>query len=529
MAEKDNKMKCLVLLLLALSLPVSAYMMPGGQQNCYSPVEMAALFSKPKGKKKKGKSLKKLIKERLALEREVKHLDKRLSDISDDLADSLKGSAKKAGKMALKIEEYMNNGYSGWECGKGSRESSGSARLFPPGFDGLEELVSENQWQKTKPYRLSGFTGFDKTLVFDASSVALTFQSYPTFGSIFWVLFLQSPEANALEPQQLGRAILFDSDTRNYCETQRGGVFKKIGGTRYCCTQGEWVDGNCDGRTQKPVAPPVQKDCSRGDNIADENCLCRGLLADDGNGICQVKCPSGERTADGRRCKPPKQVKCEKSGGRWAGGTCKCSTAEGKKEQGGVCVSDVKRDCSRGDNIADENCLCRGLLADDGNGICQVKCPSGERTADGRRCKPPKQVKCEKSGGRWAGGTCKCSTAEGKKEQGGVCVSDVKRDCSRGDNIADENCLCRGLLADDGNGICQVKCPSGERTADGRRCKPPKQVKCEKSGGRWAGGTCKCSTAEGKKEQGGVCVVMLRGIVPGEIILQTRTVCVGVC
>ena len=227
MAEKDNKMKCLVLLLLALSLPVSAYMMPAGQQNCYSPVEMAALFSKPKGKKKKGKSLKKLIKERLALEREVKHLDKRLSDISDDLADSLKGSAKKAGKVALKIEEYMNNGYSGWECGKGSRESSGSARLFPPGFDGLEELVSENQWQKTRSYQLSGLTGFDKTLVFDVSSVALTLHSYPAFGSVLWFLFLQSPEANALAPEQLGRAILFDGDTRDYCETERGGVFKK--------------------------------------------------------------------------------------------------------------------------------------------------------------------------------------------------------------------------------------------------------------------------------------------------------------
>ena len=108
-------------------------------QICYSPVEMAALFSKPR-RKKSGTSKSALKKKLRSLNRRIEKLEQKRGEIVGRLADSLNAKKAKVRKTRLagKIEQYMYNKYNSWECGKGSSSGSsrsrggGSAHLFQP-------------------------------------------------------------------------------------------------------------------------------------------------------------------------------------------------------------------------------------------------------------------------------------------------------------------------------------------------------------------------------------------------------------
>lgn len=120
------------LLLFLYGFHASGYMLPAYSQTCLSPVEMAALFSKPRKKKSKTRSLGSLKKEYRKLERRIFLKENELEDIKSRLADSLKGGAGKGARIANKTEEYMSNKYDGWKCGKGKR---GTQNSIPSGKD----------------------------------------------------------------------------------------------------------------------------------------------------------------------------------------------------------------------------------------------------------------------------------------------------------------------------------------------------------------------------------------------------------
>ena len=133
-------------------------------QICYSPVEMAALFSKPR-RKNSGTSKSALKKKLRSLNKRIKKLEEKRGEIVGRLADSLNAKKAKVRKTRLagKIEQYMYNKYNSWECGKGSSSGSsrsrggGSAHLFQPLEFDVFAVFSGEGFSLSKEGEVEGF------------------------------------------------------------------------------------------------------------------------------------------------------------------------------------------------------------------------------------------------------------------------------------------------------------------------------------------------------------------------------------
>ena len=396
-------------LLFFYSLPSFGVWGPAAySQTCFSPVEMAALFSKPRKKKSKTKSLKKLKREYRSLERQITLKENKLEDIKSRLADSLKGGARKGTRIANKIEEYMSGKYDGWECSKGVR---GAHNSIPSGFDILEFLFSNfDEEEKAKsPVSI-------KTEQKPQESASLFEKN--TF--LTWFIPLAEAQTGVAQSKTV---------KRRDCKTDEGWEWKGDPNA------GEEKRGLCVKGDDEATAGVSPSPCRIGQSLSD-GCKCEGV---EENGRCWSKAC---KTQEGEKRNPAngecEVAECTREGQKINAGANSCICK--KVEENGKCWSKA---CKTQE----------GEKRNPANGECEV----AECTREGQKinagansciCK-----KVEENGKCWSKA---CKTQEGEKRNpaNGECeVAECTREGQK-INAGANSCICKKV---EENGKCWSK------------------------------------------------------------------------
>ena len=454
-------------LLFFYSFTASGIMRPSYSQTCFSPVEMAALFSKPGKKKSKTKSLGKLKREYRSLERKILLKENKLEDIKGRLADSLKGGARKGTRIANKIEEYMSNKYDGWECSKGVR---GAQNSLPSGFDIFEFLFSG--------LGFSDFGGEKKEK--DPVSIK-TEQMLRENASLF--------EENVflawLIPMAEAQTEVAGSDwvSRGVCR-QRGSDW-------------EWQRARkrTDGR-----APCIQKEREESESLITE----------------KQKCEDVGKVWTGSEC-ITKQKECLDQGKVWTGSECITKQKE-CLDQGKVWTTDnkcitKKKQCENAGKAwtRDNECITKKKQCEDAGNVwtgseCitkQKQCEDAGKvwTRDNKCITKKKQ--CEDTGKVWTRDN-KCITKKkqcedvGKVWTGSECIT-KKKQCEDAGKVwtRDNKCITKKKQCEDAGKVwtgseCITKkkqCEDVGKVWTGSEC-ITKKKQCEDAGKVWTGSEC---------------------------------------
>ena len=473
-------MRQALVILLFFYIPTAfSYMAPSYSQSCYSPVEMALLFGNSGTKKKKSGPTKASLRKGISgLEKRISDLEEELDEISGELGDSLKGRRKEAYRTAGKIQEYMENEYSGWECGKGTSKSRRSPHR----------------------YRDSDIGGRAFLLLQD---------------NFFWQFFLIQPSFGEK---------LYPGVKENTC-VKTGGSCVDVGFNK--CT---WVPASPGARlgTCKKEKIPEQVVSPLPELSPKKKCENQGKeLSKDGKTCISKadKCKEQgkELSQDGKTC-ISKADKCKEQGKELSkdGKTC-ISKADKCKEQGKELSKDGKTCISKADKCKEQGkelskngktCISKSKkceeegkkLSKDGKTCISKadKCKEQgkELSQDGKTC-ISKADKCKEQGKELSqdGKTC-ISKADKCKEQGKELSKDGKTCISKADKCKEQG---KELSKDGKTCISKAdKCKEQgkELSKNGKTC-ISKSKKCEEEGKKLSkdGKTC-ISKADKCKEQG---------------------------
>ena len=383
------------LVFLFYSSLASGYMTPsyGNGNNCYSPLESAILFASQQKQIKKSGSTKEKLRTQIDKQKQlIRKEEERLDEIAGNLADSLKYKRKENLTIGYKVQEYMENEYSGWECGKGSNSRGSSHLFFQKGSDNLQSKANNNLYDKS-PY---------------------LFNDIP-----FWTLLLL-PQISWGEIKLL-EGLFTEKECREECKEQsikkENCIWEKISenNTGYCRkkitreTAGEEVV-----KEEAIADTPSLPQCRNGQETTECNCNENmEEVSSSGKTYCEKKCEDGQ-VRTGRQCRRKCSVgdrlykcSCESPLMRIQIGTkYYCTTQCGENEKWDVgsrqCVLTKKGACER-----------QGLKLY--NGICmsgaQFKCEEFGNIWDKKNkiCKSPNRIACESKKGyrtswKWTGG-----------------------------------------------------------------------------------------------------------------------------
>ena len=325
---------------------------------CHSPVQMAALMSKPP---KKGPSLKKL---RSAMRRLNNRKDKKeraIEQAVEDLAGSLdKEKLKdKPSDVAEQIRDYIGTQQDGWDC-----DDYSSSRLG-------EKL---DKYMAQRP-------GGDYMLSSPAKSAL--FQSSLFFSPVLFKIL--TPALVWAEGLLLG-AGKGDSDRKASGETSHSeleGKCKSSGG--------KWL---LDKPTKKRYCECHPKILNKEGRCVSKEQQC---LSQNGRWL-----PGGIGT--GGECIYPAQIKCKQSGGNWNNNRCVCYGSKGLERKNGYCVkTEQRKKCERsGGTFKQGQCQCKQGTELTNQGTCQaMTLPAEDHTEKIAECNRKNQIlpkgktKCE--------------------------------------------------------------------------------------------------------------------------------------
>ena len=511
-------MRQALVILLFFYIPTAfSYMTPSYSQSCYSPVEQALLFANSGTKKKKtGPTKASLRKGISSLEKRISDLEEELDEISGELGDSLKGRRKEAYRTAGKIQEYMENEYNGWECGKGTSKSRG-----PRG--------------RSSDQRGSAF---------------LLLQD-----NFFWQFFLIQPSfGDKLYPGVLkntcvktdGSCVDENYDKCTWIPNSAGAEVGKCKKEKTlespinllpCGLNAEVKDCVCNASGAKEVSYQGKKYCKKdcgsdekregleckkipcGLNAEVKDCVCNASGAKEvsyqGKKYCKKDCGSDEKR-EGLECKKipcglnaeVKDCVCNASGAKEV-------SYQGKKYCKKDCGSDEKREgleCKKipcGLNAEVKDCVCNASGAKEvsyqGKKYCKKDCGSDEKR-EGLECKKipcglnaeVKDCVCNASGAKEV-------SYQGKKYCKKDCGSDEKREgleCKKipcGLNAEVKDCVCNASgtkeVSYQGKKYCKKDCGLDEKR-EGLECKKIAAINCGKANNKWDDNKNKCLCGE---------------------------------
>ena len=513
-------------------------------QSCFSPVEMAALFSKPR-KKTKGGSLSALRKERSALQRKIDLAEERLEDAKDRLADSLKveGGRRGRSKAASNIESYIDREYDGWKCGKGIK----GAALDDGAAGPLYAFLSSVRGQEAVDEAAPGETA-EGGEIGEASVCRLKEKPRPSEGSGRNGQTLAAGDFRLTEKEPVGRrpqGFLFfsvfnagkESEKKARAPFQTGGfsaeVKEKIG------------KGRRPNKRYSEKALLIERQDFRGKSaslILQERPLSGLDRASENGGFTQ----NGEASLPS-----PKEGKGWFSSAFLIKQTLKTSQAplqwgdylsgwifpeaeaqtpiilEGINTQEG-CEEEVK------DNNTSRTTVYKALFE---NGECKEVPPaeniSEEKICDNEKiedCKCPNETEglqtvtidgvdwcrkpCTKAPKTRPVGATDCKCPNGLVESGQNCISKAQSTCEQSENgewdLSKKKCVCKenqkvencacnetdkpGFETWNKENKCVPVCPGEqERNGDTGQCVPTKQTKCTEAGHTWPEDKCICN------------------------------------
>ena len=504
-------------------------------QSCLSPVEQALLFANSGTKKKKtGPTKASLRKGISSLERRISDLEEELDEISGDLGDSLKGHRKEAYRTAGKIQEYMENEYNGWECGKGTsrilRRSSGQGGsaflllqdnffwqffLIQPSWGAITGKlirgVSEDdcnndrcpseytkcEWREISDSGAGGCYGIMETSVSDApkeSQAQKNCRAKPGYGTDWKMVGGECKETN------LGK-----------CKKKPGY------GTDWKMVGGECKETNLG-------------KCKKKSGYGTDWKMVGGECNETKLGKCKKKSGYGtDWKMVGGECKETKLGKCKKKPGygtdwKMVGGECKetklgkCKKKSGYgtdwKMVGGECNETKLGKCKKKPGYGTDWKMVGGECNETKLGKCKKKPGYGtDWKMVGGECNETKLGKCKKKPGygtdwKMVGGECnetklgKCKKKPGYgtdwKMVGGECNETKLGKCKKKPGYGTDWKMVGGECNETKLGKCKKKPGYGtDWKMVGGECKETDQGKCKKAGDTPKGNKCIC--AEGKE------------------------------
>ena len=471
---------------------------------CYSPVQMAALLSKPKKGKKTGTAgMKKSISR---LERAIERLEDRINEEQGNLGQSLdkkKLNVKSSSSVAGQIRSYIESKQDGWDCD----------------FDEVSAVLKEPPllFQSSLLFEILG-QAFIPFAVGDETEIKILIEANDNGGAGLTV-----GEGDPCLSKG-GRLI---GETCTCLHDQ-----KPIGNREKCCEEGEVI---------------INGECVRGEAIdckADES-------FDDRAGGCVKRCSSvqGPWNASKGKC-------CEKgeviiNGECVRGEAIDCKADESFDDRAGGCVkrcssvqgpwnASEEKCCEKGEVIINGKCVRIDCEADEsfnvGVGGCVKRCNRGQGPWNASKGKCCEKGEVIINGECVRGEAIDCKADESFDDRAGGCVkrcssvqgpwnASEEKCCEKGEVIINGKCV-RGEAIDckadesfdDRAGGCVKRCSSvqgpwnaseekccekGEKLGANNKCVKTKKTKCREGGGDFRDGKCKCPS--GKMWKNGKC------------------------
>lgn len=446
---------------------------------CYSPVQMAALLSKPKNKNST-KGLEKSIRN---IKHSLKDMERALDEAEGQLADSLykgKFDGMRRGQVASQIRDYMESGRDGWGCDSSSflKEKG----LLPPFlFELLGEalLPSARADTNSDAESVSG-EGTENKLRLgptdSAEGVSSNGRECRDSGGSWQDGQCSCEESKGLKLSSnkcvcidlsMIKVITFNNRVeRCKCSNPRDILVSdkceecpsnEIARNNKCtaCSRSQIVIGNECVTLNNDTRNMFQRNCLRGGGKwTDNRCKCDNLVVTMG---------------DGETCR---QKKCEVSGGEWGNNNCKC------KDPRQILFLGKCMECPSNKIVKNNKCInCKNGFIVVGNECKEA--PSGKWAglAEGR---------CQKGGGKWQSNQCKCGELVVTMGDGENCQQKCNQAGKVWKNGQCQNCGNDFVLSDN---QCKNPC-----FVDGNSSQCMQRMKnhCEKQGRKWSTQNNKC-------------------------------------
>ena len=510
-------------------------------QSCFSPVEMAALFSKPR-KKTKGGSLAALRKERSALQRKIDLAEERLEDAKDRLADSLKveGGRRGRSKAASNIESYIDREYDGWKCGKGIKGASLDEGGLPLYIAFQTVLLSASSQRGEAMATAAGETGE----IGEASVCRLKEKPRPSEGSGRNGQTLAAGDFRLTEKEPVGqreRGFLFFSAFDNSEESERTARGLSQTGGFSAEVKEKIGKGRRPNKRYSEKALLIERQDFRGKSaslILQERPLSGLDRASENGGFTQNGEASLPSPKKGRGWFSPaflikQTLKTSQAPLQWGDYLSGWIFPEAEADPGAAEDSLLNKEQCLGDKPSHWPYAKFTQTTKDGKGKCEqsnsgeqviLLCKKGDHISNTKcnctnhpdRLKPLGghcREECSEPKSREVGAT-DCECPNGLVESGQNCISQAQKTCedtegmtwtADGQCSCDENaeakelCQCVEPLKEEtigGKNTCVQTCPEGqERNTSSGKCEKTDKTKCTEAGHTWPASGNKCICA----------------------------------